>query len=139
MKKILEKIGLNPNNSVIIGSGILQALDIRQSHDIDVVANGEIYKKLKKSENFTIIQKHDRETLKNKTFEIGINWFVLGKFYTYNDFIKDSVIIDGVRYITLEFLLKVKKSWIKEGAIRPKDIDDIKLIENYMKAQSNLN
>lgn len=132
MKETLEKIDLTPDNCVVIGSGILQALGIRQSHDIDVVAKEEIYSKLKETGKFEIEQNHGREILKDDTFEIGTSWFVLDKAYRFEDFEKESVMIDGVRYITLDFLLRVKKSWVTEGTVRDKDLNDIKLIEEYI-------
>ncbi len=132
MKKILQKLGLNPNNSIIIGSGILQALGIRKSKDIDIVVNQEIYDSLKKSGKFTTSKNHGRETLTDDLFEIGTSWNVLGKSHNFKDFDNDSIVIDGVRYITLDFLYKAKRSWVQGGYARQKDIEDIKLIEKYI-------
>lgn len=134
MKNKLQTIGLSPENSVVIGSGILQALKIRKSKDIDVVASNEIYNSLKKSGKFTVSENHGREILKNDIFEIGTDWNVLGKPYRFEDFVKDSVIIDGVRYITLDFLYKAKRSWVNGGYARPKDIQDVQLMKEYLKS-----
>ncbi len=131
MKKILQKLGLNPNNSIVIGSGILQALGIRKSKDVDVVATPKIYNSLKKSRKFKTLESHGREILEGGLFEIGTDWRVLGKLYRFEDFANDSVTIEGVRYITLDFLYKVKKSWFDGGYARQKDIEDLKLIERY--------
>jgi hypothetical protein len=115
MKKVLQKLGLNPNNSIVIGSGILQALGIRKSKDMDIVATQEIYNSLKKSGKFTISENHGRETLADNLFEIGTSWNVLGKSYSFKDFDNDSIVIDGVRFITLDFLYKAKRSWVEGG------------------------
>lgn len=133
MNKQLKKFNLNPNNSVVIGSGILQALGIRKSKDIDMVVKQDIYDKLKKSGQFSIFENQGKEILDDGLFEIGVNWMVLGKAYTYNDLLKFSEIIDGVRYNSLNFLLKVKESWVDGKTSRPKDIKDIKLIKKYLK------
>ncbi len=132
MNKILQKLGLNPNNTIVIGSGILQALKIRKSKDIDLVVTREIYNSLKKSGEFTVSRNHGREVLNNDIFEIGTSWRVLDKNYSFEDFVNDSIIIGGTKYITLDFLYKAKKSWVDGGYARPKDIEDIKLIEEYM-------
>lgn len=132
MKRILQKIGLSPDNSVVIGSGILQALNIRKSKDIDLVITKDLYDSLKKSGKFIVSANHGREILVDDRFEIGTNWFVLGKHYGFGDFEKESIIIEGVRYITLDFLYRVKKSWLAQKDVRQKDIDDIKLIEEYI-------
>lgn len=133
MVKKLSELGLNPNNSIVVGSGILQALKIRESKDIDLVVSQEAYDFLINSGKFTIHKTQgDRKILKNKLFEIGIDWNVLGKIYKFEDFKNDSVVIDGVRYLGLDFLYRVKKSWLKEKIARLKDINDLKLIEEYM-------
>lgn len=132
MKKTLQKLGLNQDNSIVIGSGILEALGIRKSKDIDIVASQEIYDSLKKSGQFNVAENHGRKILADDKFEIGTNWTVLGKSYKFEDFIGKSIIADGVRYITLNFLYKAKKSWIRRKNARQKDIEDVKLIEKYM-------
>lgn len=132
MENMLRELDLNPNNSIVIGSGVLQALGIRKSKDIDMVVNQEAYGLLKESKKFTIQESHGRETLSDDLFEIAASWNVLDRTYKFEDFISDSIIIDGVRYITLEFLYKVKKSWLNDNDVRQKDIDDVKLIENYL-------
>ena len=132
MKKKIQKLGLNPDNSIVIGSGILEALRLRKSKDIDIVATQEIYGSLKKSGKFTVLENHGREILADDKFEIGTSWTVLVKSYRFQDFIDKSIIVDGVRYITLNFLYKAKKSWIRRKNARQKDIEDVKLIEAHM-------
>ena len=132
MKKKIQKLGLNPDNSIVIGSGILEALRLRKSKDIDIVATQEIYGSLKKSGKFTVLENHGPEILADDKFEIGTSWTVLGKSYRFQDFIDKSIIVDGVRYITLNFLYKAKKSWIRRKNARQKDIEDVKLIEAHM-------
>src|SRR5258708_35497243 len=133
MKNNLYELGLNSNNSIVIGSGILKALKIRQSKDIDLVVTFEVYNFLKRTGKFRVTENHSREILVNNKFEIGTNWVVLGKSYEFKDFMKDSLIIDGIRYITLDFLYEAKKSWLEHADVRPKDIKDVELIENYLK------
>lgn len=132
-KNILEEININSDNGIIIGSGVLQALKIRDSKDIDIVVDEDTYKKLKDSNNFKTEIVYGQEVLKNEIFEIGREWFVLGKPYKFEDLKEPSTIIDDVRYITLDFLYQVKQSWIKQEKPRQKDIDDVKLIELYIK------
>ena len=129
-----EGIGLTSNNAVIIGSGILNALGLRPSKDIDVIVTEEKYKELSVNSNLRKGEIRGKEVLKDDLFEIGISWSVLSKTWSFNDLIGQSVIIDGIRYITIQFLLSVKKSWLANGESRDKDIEDIKLIENYLKS-----
>ena len=131
----LTDIGLTQYNSVVIGSGILSALNLRASNDIDIVVPDTEYSRLADKKQFTKRQNHGREILDDGLFEIGTSWGVLGKDQTFDDLQKQSVVIDGVRYITIEFLLAVKKSWLQDDDVRQKDIDDIELIEKYLKGK----
>jgi hypothetical protein len=128
----LDEIDLTPDNSVVIGSGILSALGVRESNDIDLVVTAEVYGPLRQSQSFKIEESHGREILTDGLLEIGTEWGVLGKDQTFDDLRKSSVVIDGVRYITPQFLLSVKKSWLNEPNVRQKDADDIGLIESYL-------
>lgn len=116
----------------MVGSGILEAKGIRNSNDVDVVCQENIYRILKQDDRFSRAESYGLEILTDELFEIGTSWGVLGKNYTFNNLIQQSVVIDGVRYITLEFLLAVKESWIKEKEIRQKDVDDVALIKVFL-------
>lgn len=133
IKDELNKIGLTPDNSIVIGSGILNALGIRETKDIDVVVDENTYVRLSSDSHFEKKINHGQEVLIDELFEIGISWNVLGKTWKFNDFLSNSVLIDNVRYLTLQFLLNVKRSWLKDKDVRQKDIDDIKLIEDHLK------
>ncbi len=130
--QLLQEIDLHSENCVIIGSGILSAYGIRQSNDIDVVVNEETYRTLASNNRFAAAETHGRAILTDELFEIGTSWYVLGKDRDLDDLKNQSVVIDGVRYVTLAFLLAVKKSWITEDDVRQKDIDDVALIEDYL-------
>jgi len=132
-KEILKTFNLDEHNSIVIGSGILQALGIRPSNDIDLVVTNDIYASLKDSGSFKVTENHGREILAGDRLEIGADWFVLGKSYTFTDLEAVSTVIDGVRYNSLDFLLQVKQSWVLHDAVvRQKDIDDVKLIKLHL-------
>ena len=133
IKKKLEDLGLNSNNSIVIGSGILNALNLRESKDIDVVVTEKLNQNLKEIKSFGRKFVFGREILADNLFEISIDWWVLGKSWKFKDLLENSTIIDGVRYIAVEFLLDVKRSWVTgDEVVRQKDIDDVKLIEDYL-------
>lgn len=132
---ILHEIGLNSENCVVIGSGILSAYGIRDSNDIDVITDEETYSRLVDDNRFIKAKNHGREILTNELLEIGTSWGVLGKDQTFDDLKKHSLVIEGVRYTSIKFLFKVKKSWLQDIDVRQKDIDDVKLIEDYLAHQ----
>ncbi|HET9411654.1 MAG TPA: hypothetical protein VFO38_02300 [Candidatus Saccharimonadales bacterium] len=133
----LARLGLTAENSVIISSGILNALGIRKSGDVDVVVGQADYERLSKNDRFTPDQNYGHPVLLDDTFEICTSWGVLDKEYSLQDFLPETTVIGGVRYISLDFLYRVKKSWLQDDDVRQKDIDDVKLIEEYLKRQNS--
>lgn len=133
IKSELDKFGLSSDNCVVIGSGILNVLGLRESKDIDIIVSREKYKLLSKNDRFTKSRNHNREVLKHGLIEAMLSWTVVGKTFAFEDLEKHSTVIDGVRYNKIEFLLKAKNGWILNGEIRQKDVDDVKLMQEYLK------
>lgn len=131
----MKDVNLDAENCVVIGSGILSAYGVRESNDIDVVTDTETYGRLAGDPRFAKTENHGREILSDALFEIGKGWDVLGMFHAFEDLVKHSVVVGDVRYVTLEFLLAVKKSWLHDENVRQKDIDDVKLIEQNLAQQ----
>jgi len=126
-------MGLSPDNAVVIGSGVLNALKIRESNDIDAVVIPEKYQSLALDSRFKKEMKRGREILENDLLEIMTSWTVLGKTWNFDNLLEHSVVIDGVRYNTVQFLLNAKRSWLANEDVRQKDTDDVKLMEAYLK------
>ena len=137
IKNKLIELGLNSENAVVIGSGILNALNLRESKDIDVVVTEEKYKELSDNSRFKKEQNHGREILADELFEIGTSWIVVGKTWKFDDLLNHSTTIDDVRYNKVEFLLDAKRRWLADGDVRQKDIDDVKLMEQYLSGSKN--
>ncbi len=132
IKTKLGEVGLNLDNAIVIGSGILNALSIRESGDVDVVVREEKYQELARGGRFKKEQNHGHEVLFDGVLEIGTGWDVIGKMWKFDDLLARSIVMDGVRYNTIEFLLDVKRRWVADGEGRPKDIKDVELMERYL-------
>lgn len=132
IKSYLDKLKLNPTNSIVIGSGILNALNIRESNDIDLVVSEVEYARFLKDSHYVKFNKHGNDVLTKDNIEISTHWIILGEEWTFDKSLLESIVINNIRYIKIEFLLKVKKSWISNGEGREKDINDVKLIERYL-------
>ena len=135
-KKELSKYNLDSTNSVIIGSGPLQALGIRESKDIDIVVNNQMFEKLSLLKNFRKGEYPEGHYyLKNEVFQIGDRLLIskININKTYNHIFKNSFVVNGLRYMKLDFVLKIKKL-----LQRPKDIHDIKLIEEYLRSENQV-
>lgn len=136
-RKELSKLSLDETNSIVINSGILNALGIRESHDIDISVNEEVFEELKSNKNLNLItNEFGRPMLVNDTVDISLGWVQNSNLsFIYEDLLKDNctIVIDGVRYLNLETLLEGKKLWGRE-----KDKEDVKLIERYLKKNREL-
>ena len=128
IQKKLNKYSLNSNNSVVVGSGILNALKLREINDIDILVEPETYNRLLKLPEFKIKNTSGLDMLTSDIFEIGTTLNVGNHSYNFEELFKNSIVIDKVRYITLEFLLDIKKQWLRD-----KDKKDIEIIEKYLK------
>ena len=122
----IQHIGLPEGSYVVVGSGILNALGIRESNDIDLVVSGDVYNVLdaKGWEHGTW---SDQEVLRYDVFEAGQYWY--GKLV--GDLLKTAQVVDGVAYLSLDDVYEWKK---KLG--RPKDIKDLALIDEFCEKQA---
>jgi len=130
-KKELSKLSLDETNSVVMASGILHALGIRESHDVDIIVGKDVFEMLRGNENLEErTNEFGNPILVNDTVDISLGWVQNPNLsFIYEDLLKDkhTVVIDGVRYLSLETLLEAKKIWGRE-----KDLEDIRLIEEYL-------
>ena len=123
----LHSLDLNESNSLVIGSGILQALNIRNAQDLDIIVNESTFKSLQSEES--LIYEPRRivgDRLYKNDVEIFTQWDILEKRYSFTDLFSHSVVIDEARYLSLDFIEKVKKQ-----LNRDKDKKDLILIEKY--------
>jgi len=112
---------------VIIGGGILEALGIRDTNDIDVVVTPNLLKKLRESGKYKEEIKWGKLFLLGDKIEIGdkLNW---DNYSTeISEAIKTATIIDGVPFLNIEETIKFKTALGRE-----KDFKDIILIEKYL-------
>ncbi|MDD5750505.1 MAG: hypothetical protein PHU56_02545 [Candidatus Pacebacteria bacterium] len=133
IKNKLDELGFNADNAVVIGSGVLNALGIRPSNDIDAVTTELKYRELASDGHLKKTIKRGQEILANDLFEIMTSWTVLGEAWNFERLFEDSILIGGVRYANVQFMLRVKRSWVANKDVRQKDLDDIKLMEAYLK------
>lgn len=120
-KEGIAKLKLPSGGYVVVGSGILNALGIRNSHDIDLVVTEEVYRSIERLGWEQEIQ-GNRVLLKRDVFDIGRDWH--GR--SAKEILGHAQIIDGIPYLNLDDLYK----WKKEKA-REKDLRDVALIDAY--------
>lgn len=132
-KNLVDKVkGLNfpAGRYVVVGGGILAALGIRDTSDIDIAVMPELYAKLRSTGEWQEEERYGKLFLMQDDVDIipRLDWE--GYSTTTKDAIASAVIIDGVPFMNLEELKKFKKALGRE-----KDAADEKLIEQYLAGQ----
>ena len=117
-----EKLGLSPQDAVIVGSGVLAALEIRESNDLDIITQRETFDTLAKSYP-TASYPDGTGKIMDGDVEVMYSW--LDRDYAY--YSAHATEIDGFEYISLTELRARK---LQQG--RPKDLRDVVLIDEYL-------
>ena len=124
----VKAIGLSLDKVIVIGSGVLAAHGIREARDVDLVVTRAVFAALEDN----ISWKRGRQgsasyALVKGDIEVWTDWSTDGTGHpTYDDLLSDTEIIDGVRFVTLEYLRTRKMERSSD-----KDIDDIRKIDEY--------
>src|SRR3989344_2768364 len=117
---------------VVIGGGILEALGIRDTRDVDIFAAPKLFERLRKSKIYK------EEIRWGKIFLIGDNIEIGPKldWENYSTLIEEAIstatIINEVPFLNLQETIKFKKAMGRE-----KDFKDIELIKEYLKRNKN--
>ncbi len=134
----IKQLDLNLDQLIVIGSGIMNELTIRPAHDIDIVVSQAEHQRLLQHPDFhhqKATEHDDYVIFSNHSLRVEI-WSQWWNFKNdtkidYAELINNSLKINGVRFISLNYL----RRW-KLDANRPKDAVDVKLIDTYLE---NLN
>lgn len=122
--KELKKLNLPKDKFAVFGSGPLGIRGIRKINDLDLVVLPELWEELRKQYPTVNKELGDSVELGDK-IETTLN---LGFGLNPKEVIEKADVIDGIRYVDLETTIEWKK---KMG--RKKDLEDIRLIKEYLK------
>jgi hypothetical protein len=128
--RAVKKLHLPTGQYSVVGGGALAARGLRPFNDVDLIVTPDLYEKLKNSggweerekrASFYHIYLNNSEAAKDFSHIEGCNLRTL-------DVIKNSEIIDGVPFMSLNDLFELKRAMGRE-----KDLKDIELITDYLK------
>lgn len=124
----IKELNLLKDQYVVVGSGIMNVLGIRESNDIDIAVTKELHKKLRESGEWEENERYNRIFLNKDIYEIipQLNWENYDT--TTEEAISSATIIDDIPFMNLDELIKFKTAMGRE-----KDFKDIELIKEYMK------
>ncbi len=126
--KAVKALDLPLGKYAVAGSCCLEIRGLRKAKDIDIVALPELRIMIIQKGGFLNNHPEKPESLFRDNLEIGFDWNF--GFYSrpVEDVIKEAEIIQGIPFVPLDEILRLKKAWGRE-----KDIQDIKLIGEYLK------
>lgn len=130
-----KKLTLPHGRYLVFGSGILSALGIRGSADIDLLVTADVFEDLKAQgwkHEVISIEGRPRERVSQADVEAYKEYWCDGKDYDVVEMIRNAVVIDGVPFMGLESLIDLKRSMGRE-----KDLTDIELIHDYLRSHRN--
>ncbi len=128
----VKELHLPLGQYVVFGSGPLAAHGIRPTRDVDLFVTPELYQKLKmegwEEKEWDLME---GKYLSKGLYEVDDTWH----YGTYNptpeEIISVADIIHGIPFAPITEVLKWKKAFR-----RPKDLEDVKLIEEYILTHS---
>lgn len=126
----VKALNLPLDQIIVIGSGILDQLEIRPAVDIDLAVSSDLMKKLSEESSDWIKKFDDNQRFyfikDDGSAEVWDGWEFDGQVVSYDGLLDYVVEYDGVRFVNLEFLSRWKK-WRS----REKDVQDVKLIDEW--------
>lgn len=126
----VKALNLPLDQIIVIGSGILDQLEIRPAVDIDLAVSSDLMKKLSEESSDWIKKFDDNQRFyfikDDGSTEVWDGWEFDGQVVSYDGLLDYVVEYDGVRFVNLEFLSRWKKWRSLE-----KDTQDVKLIDEW--------
>ena len=126
----LKELNLPTGQYAIFGSGPLAVRNLRDANDIDLIVTKELWDELALKH-----LPHIKQTAKGSVMimpigniEICQTW--LNMTPKIEEMIKTAEIVEGLPFVRLEYVIE----W-KTFMGRPKDLNDLKLIEEYLKSK----
>jgi hypothetical protein len=125
----VRELGLPADQFVVAGSGILDALDLRKSGDVDFVMSHELFERLLQTPGWARRTTGEVELVYKDDAEGSTHWGT-GKGTSFEEIFADSIIIEGIHFANPRFVIERK---LQRG--KPKDWRDIALLQSYLERQ----
>ena len=135
-EEIIQKIkalNLPKNSYIVFGSCPLAAVGIREANDIDLLVSEEVFAELKEDGWRELDKGLNDIPLTHDVFEAHQkNWSFSSRNPTLKELLANAMTIDDIPFASLEEV----RIW-KVTSGRTKDIEDIKLIDEYLMTKGN--
>lgn len=118
---------------VVLGSAVLAAHGVREARDIDILVRSSLFDALRKKPDWKEDpQESGRLGLANGRFFVMTNWPINypadEEGWTLDDFGPFTSEVEGIPFLDLSFM----RDW-KASVMRPKDLEDVHLIDRHVR------
>lgn len=122
--EMVRRLKAPESEYMVIGGAVLEALNIRETHDVDLVVSDAFYALLKSEKKWQeYTQDNGKNILSHEGYNVMHSWMGMDL----ERLEKHMQIIDGVRYMGTQDLIKAKRQ-----LARKKDLNDVALLEAYL-------
>lgn len=129
----VKKLNFTIGGYVIVGSGLLAVLGLREANDIDVAVTQKLLKELQATGKWEEEIRYGKLFLKSEDVDV-ITQLEWDKYpTTTEEAIKTATIIEGVPFLNMEQTILFKTALGRE-----KDFKDIELLKEYQKQTPTL-
>lgn len=118
----VKALGFPLDAVVVIGSGLLDQLGLRQSDDLDLIISPDLFERISNDSAYQTGEKDGDHYCVKADLDIWDGWQEL----SFDDLKRSAQQLDGVLFIATDVLIRKKQ---QRGL--PKDLRDIALLEGY--------
>lgn len=122
----VQQLNVPLDQTVVIGSGVLDALGLRAAGDVDLVVSPELFETLSQMPEWQLATKHDEPIITKGDTEAFLSWGS-DAVPNFQQLYADGITIDGIRFANPRFVI----AW-KQCRLSDKDKADISLLEKYL-------
>lgn len=123
----LDKLKLPKGKYVVVGSGSMAALGIREANDLDVLVTMDLWDQLAKNNPVVMSGKTENIIFGDMQILGNGSMYRVPEIAPIDKMIKTAEIIGDHRFLTLQLVRKFKLNQARE-----KDLKDVELIDEYL-------
>ena len=120
----IRALGLPEDQIIVIGSGLLDAYDLRRADDIDLVVTSALFTQLETTGGYEKGMKGSEPYLVRNDVDLWQTW---GEGNDFARLVGEGVVIEEITFVNPQFLIKQKRERATD-----KDMRDIALLEGYL-------
>lgn len=128
--EMVHRLGLKKDTYVVIGGAVLEILNLRDTSDVDIVVSDEVYARYRDDKKWTeYVQDNGKKVLSHDGYNLMHTW--MGN--SLKHLLKHAFEKDNVTFMSVDELIEAK-----HHLGRKKDLEDIRLLEEYQASARRL-